>query len=202
MNIRCIIPLLFLLCSILLDSCSENMERSQAKQESHNAYMINAFSDNSTVFSEIFYYFKFTNLIDITFREDSSAYMVYSLRDSGNNSSMKQMRVPVPGHSQETEAVLQANGFTHQDLLKLKFYLTKINCNRISFIQNKDEEGIDAKELLLMVNKFDDTSPVYYFRIYQRRLDSAAVDPGFLTNNYKTGGKLSDHVIWYFKWKP
>jgi hypothetical protein len=87
------------------------------------------------------------------------------------------------------------------DLKKLKFELSKINCTNILFIANYDVvRGRETKELLLTLPKFNNKLPVYYYRIYQQSLDSVAVDPNFFMNN-KTGSKLSDHVIWYFKWK-
>jgi hypothetical protein len=179
--------------------CSENLEESKKDDERNKAIIIKTYSDKSQVFSDLFYYFKFNHIVGVFFGNDSLVRISFTSGDFSKKNEVEE--ITATENSEKIIRILQMDGFSYLDLKKLKFELSKINCTNILFIANYDVvRGRETKELLLTLPKFNNKLPVYYYRIYQQSLDSVAVDPNFFMNN-KTGSKLSDHVIWYFKWK-
>ena len=189
-----------LLKGTLLNGCSENLEERKKNDERNKATVIKAYLDKPQIFSDLSYYFKFNHIVSISFGNDSLIKISYT---SGNFFKKTEVEeITAPENSEKIIRILQMDGFDYLDLKKLKFYLSEINCTTIGLITNHDNvRGRYTKELLLILPKFNNLLPVYYYRIYQQSLDSAAVDLNFLINNNKDGGKLSDHVIWYYKWK-
>jgi hypothetical protein len=195
-----LIMFFLLLNGTFSSGCSENLEESKKDDERNKANVIKTYSDKPQVFSDLFYYFKFNHIVGISFGNDSLVRISFTSGNFSNKTEVEE--ITAQENSEKIIPILQMDGFNYLDLKRLKFYLSEINCTSITFIANYDVvRGRDTKELLLTLTKFNNKLPVYYYRIYQQPLDSAAVDPNFLMNNNKTGGKLSDHVIWYFKWK-
>jgi hypothetical protein len=195
-----LVTIFLFLNAVFLCSCSENLEESKKNDERNKATIIKTFSDKPQIFTDLFFYFKFNHIAGISFVNDSLVRISFTSGDFSKKTEVEE--ITAPENSEKIIRILQMDGFNYLDLKKLKFGLSEINCTNITFIANHDvTRGRDTKELLLTLPKFNNSLPVYYYRVYQQPLDSAAVNPNFLINNKKTGGKLSDHVIWYFKWK-
>jgi hypothetical protein len=195
-----LITFFLLLNGAFLSGCSENLAETKKNDERNKTTVIKTYSDKPQVFSGLFYYFKFNHITGISFENDSLITIAFTSGDFSKKTEVEE--ITATENSEKIIRILQMDGFNYLDLKKLKSYLSEINCTDIVFIANHDVmRGRDTKELLLTLPRFNNKLPVYYYRIFQQPLDSAAVDPNFLMNNNRTGGKLSDHVIWYFKWK-